>query len=73
MIPQRGRRTNQERGREISEFDQRVLDLRRTARVVAGGRRFSFRAVVVVGNRKGLVGIGMGKGQDVSQAVEKAT
>ena len=57
--------------REKSEFDQKVLDLRRTARVVAGGRRFSFRATVVIGNRNGKVGLGLGKGADVSTAVEK--
>lgn len=58
--------------REKSEYDQKVLDIRRTARVVAGGRRFSFRASVVIGNRNGKVGLGMGKGADVSSAVEKA-
>lgn len=57
--------------REKSEFDQGVLDIRRTARVVAGGRRFSFRATVVVGNRKGRVGVGVGKGADVASAIEK--
>lgn len=57
--------------REKSEFDQKVLDIRRTARVVAGGRRFSFRASVVVGNRNGRVGVGVGKGPDVSTAIEK--
>lgn len=58
--------------RERSEFDQKVLDIRRTARVVAGGRRFSFRVAVVVGNRDGKVGLGVGKGGDVSGAIEKA-
>lgn len=57
---------------EKPEFDQKVLDVRRTARVVAGGRRFSFRAAVVVGNRTGKVGIGIGKGPNVASAVEKA-
>lgn len=57
---------------EKSEFDQRLLDIRRTARVVAGGRRFSFRVTAVVGNRNGKVGLGVGKGADVSQAMEKA-
>ncbi len=55
-----------------SEFDQKVLDVARVTRVVAGGRRFSFRATVVIGNRKGKVGVGVGKGLDVSQSVEKA-
>lgn len=57
--------------REKSEFSQKILDIRRTARVVAGGRRFSFRAVVILGDRNGKVGMGVGKGPDVSQAVSK--
>lgn len=60
------------RVREKSEFDQKVLDIRRVARVMAGGRRFSFRATVVVGNRKGKVGVGVAKGADVAAAIEKA-
>lgn len=71
-MPRRDRRTTQS-VREKSEFDQVVLDVRRTARVGAGGRRFSFRAVVVVGNRNGKVGVGAGKGPDVATAVEKAS
>lgn len=59
--------------RERSEFDHKLLDVRRVARVVAGGRRFSFRVTVVVGNRRGKVGVGVAKGSDVSQAVDKAT
>lgn len=59
------------RNREKSEFEQGVLDIRRTARVVAGGRRFSFRATVVIGNRNGKVGLGVGKGADASVAIEK--
>jgi small subunit ribosomal protein S5 len=57
---------------KISEFLERVLEVRRVARVVAGGKRLSFRAIVVVGNKKGKVGIGIGKGLDVSVAVLKA-
>lgn len=60
------------RAREKGEFDHTVLDIRRVARVMAGGRRFSFRATVVVGNRKGKVGVGVAKGPDVTTAVEKA-
>ena len=60
------------RAREKSEFDQKILDIRRTARVVAGGRRFSFRVTVAVGNRRGKVGVGLGKGPDVATAIEKA-
>lgn len=62
-----------ERNAEKSEFDQATLDVRRTARVVQGGRRFSFRTTVVVGNRNGKVGVGMGKGPDVSGALDKAS
>ena len=65
-------RRNPGEAREKSEYDQKVLDLRRTARVVAGGRRFSFRATVVIGNHTGKVGVGMGKGLDVASAVDKA-
>lgn len=72
MARPRERKSNQEYERERPEFDQRVLDIRRTARVVAGGRRFSFRAAVVIGNRKGRIGFGIGKGVDVSTAVNKA-
>lgn len=49
-----------------------MLDLRRVSRVVAGGKRFSFRATVVIGDRKGRVAVGVAKGKDVSVAVEKA-
>lgn len=59
-------------GAKKTEFDQQVLDLRRVARVVAGGKRFKFRATVVIGNKQGKVGVGVAKGADVSQAVEKA-
>ncbi len=54
------------------EYEQKVLDIARTARLVAGGRRFSFRAVVVIGNKKGRVGVGVAKGIDVSIAINKA-
>lgn len=57
--------------KERSEFDQKTLDVRRTARVVAGGRRFSFRAVVVIGDRNGRVGLGVGKGANVADAADK--
>lgn len=54
------------------DMDQKTLDIRRTARVVAGGRRFSFRAAVGVGDRNGRVGMGMGKGPSVAEAIDKA-
>lgn len=55
------------------QFDERTLHIDRVARVVKGGRRFRFRALVVVGDRKNKVGIGISKGADVSTAVSKAT
>ena len=58
--------------RRISEFKEKVLDMRRVVRVMAGGKRFKFRATVAIGNEKGSIGIGVGKGIDVAQAVDKA-
>lgn len=58
--------------KEKPEFEQKLLDLARVARVVKGGRRFRFRATLVIGNRKGKVGVGVGKGSDVSDAIKKA-
>lgn len=58
--------------RPKSEFKEKVLDMRRVTRVVAGGKRFRFRATVVIGDEKGRVGVGIAKGLDVAQAVEKA-
>lgn len=58
--------------KEKPEYEQKLLDVTRTARMVGGGRRFSFRVVVIVGNKKGKVGVGVAKGVDVSIAVEKA-
>ncbi|KKP93191.1 MAG: 30S ribosomal protein S5, small subunit ribosomal protein S5 [Parcubacteria group bacterium GW2011_GWC1_38_6] len=55
------------------EFESKLLDLARVTRVASGGRRFRFRAVVIVGDKKGRVGVGVAKGLDVAQAIEKAT
>ncbi len=55
-----------------SEFDQRILNIRRVTRVVAGGRRFSFSVAIVIGNHKGTVGVGTGKGGDTALAIDKA-
>lgn len=55
------------------EFESKLLDLARVTRVSAGGRRFRFRAVVIVGDKNRKVGVGVAKGADVAQAVEKAT
>jgi|SRR3989344_5389587 len=54
-------------------FEQRVVEISRVTRVVAGGKRMRFRALVVVGDRKGSVGMAVKKGSDVSEAVNKAT
>lgn len=55
------------------EFDSKLLDLTRVMRMTAGGRRFRFRAGIVVGDKKGRIGFGVAKGADVAAAVEKAT
>lgn len=58
---------------EEKQFDERVVYVNRVARVVKGGRRFRFQALVILGDHKGRVGVGVGKGADVSAAVSKAT
>ncbi|HVW82938.1 MAG TPA: 30S ribosomal protein S5, partial [Candidatus Paceibacterota bacterium] len=58
--------------RERSEFDQVTLSARRVARVMAGGRRFNFSIAVVLGDRNGRVGVGLGKGADTALAIDKA-
>jgi len=58
---------------EKRDMDSKLLDLARVTRVAAGGRRFRFRAVVVWGDKQGKVGVGVAKGSDVAQAIEKAT
>jgi len=58
--------------KEAPEFDQKVIDLARVTRVMAGGKRMRFRACVAIGNKKGSVGYGIGKGADVTLAVTKA-
>jgi len=55
------------------EWQSKMIDLRRVTRVMAGGKRFKFRACVVVGNEAGKVGVGVAKGADVAQAISKAT
>src|SRR3989344_3143790 len=55
------------------EYETKLLDLARVTRVTGGGKRMSFRAVVAAGDKKSKIGIGIDKGRDVSQAVEKAT
>lgn len=67
----RPRRPREPRAR--SEFDNKLLDIRRVTRVVAGGRRFSFSVTIVIGDGKGQVGVGLGKATDTALAIEKAT
>lgn len=60
------------RGREVkSEYSHKVLDIARVARVTKGGKRFSFRATVVIGDEKGKIGLGVAQGKDVAQSVQK--
>lgn len=69
MAAPRGRNP---RAKKIDDFADKNLDIRRVTRVVAGGKRFRFRATIVIGNRAGKVGVGTAKGVDVAGAVEKA-
>lgn len=67
-----GRRPARDQAPEEKQFDERIVHIDRVARVVKGGRRFRFRALAVVGDRKNKVGIGSAKGADVTSAVAKA-
>jgi len=58
--------------RPRNEFDQKMLNIRRVARVATGGRRFSFSVAIVAGDKKGKVGVGLGKANDTSLAIDKA-
>lgn len=68
-------RNNRDNRREKpkKEFDELLLEVRRVTRVTTGGRRMSFRATILVGNKKGKIGLGVAKGNDVAGAVSKAT
>jgi small subunit ribosomal protein S5 len=67
------RRKPREREEEREQLDERVVHIARTAKVLKGGRRFAFRAVVVVGDNHGQVGFGVGKAREVPEAVRKAS
>lgn len=68
-----GRRGGDRGDRVKPEFDAKMIDIRRVTRVTSGGRRMNFSVAVVAGDRKGRVGVGLGKGVDTSIAIEKAT
>lgn len=69
------RDSRNQRPRDKAEklFDSKLVDLSRVTRVTGGGKRMSFRACMIIGDRKGNVGLGIAKGKDVAQAVEKST
>lgn len=69
---ERPRRARARTPRPRGEFEQVTIDARRVARVMAGGRRFSFSLVVAIGDKKGRVGVGIGKGVDTALAIDKA-
>lgn len=69
---QRAGRPGKDQVPEEKQFDERILNIDRVARVVKGGRRFRFRALAVAGDRKNKIGIGSAKGADVTTAVAKA-
>lgn len=70
--PRRPRRNERRGERQKPEFDQKIISIRRVTRVMAGGRRFSFSVAMVIGDKKGKVGVGIGKAGDTQLAIEKA-
>ena len=70
--PRRARRGGRREERVRPEFDQKIISIRRVTRVMAGGRRFNFSVAMVIGDKKGKVGVGIGKAGDTQLAIEKA-
>lgn len=68
----RPRRDNGTMANRIKDVDQKILDIRRVTRVVAGGRRMSFAVSMIIGDKNGVVGLGTGKGNDTALAIAKA-
>jgi small subunit ribosomal protein S5 len=68
----KNKRHTKRRERVKSEFDQKILNIRRVTRVSSGGRRFSFSVSIVIGNKNGKVGVGIGKAGDTALAIDKA-
>lgn len=73
MKPERAQKERNHREKPKKEFEELLLEVRRVTRVTTGGRRMSFRATILVGNRKGKIGLGSAKWNDVAWAVSKAT
>ena len=73
MKPERAQKDRNHREKPKKEFDELLLEVRRVTRVTTGGRRMSFRATILVWNRKGKIWLGTAKGNDVAGAVSKAT
>ncbi|MBT4857003.1 30S ribosomal protein S5 [Candidatus Uhrbacteria bacterium] len=72
MRKPRGRGRRRDQKREPREFEQKILELARVTRVTKGGKRMRFRTCLIIGDRKGRVGMGVAKGADVAMSIEKA-
>jgi small subunit ribosomal protein S5 len=72
-IRPKNKRSSKRPEKPRSEYDNKIISIRRVVRVVKGGRRFSFSVAIISGNKKGSVGVGVGKASDTALAIEKAT